>query len=95
MATWRLTAERGWVEKCAYFGIQNPNRVTAGVFSLSENFDVIDLLVCNVLTSIYVIADLPRRRIGGEIMIHHLTEQGFEIYPLGEFEDFETNQKAI
>ena len=33
--------------------------------------------------------------IGGEIMNHHLTEQGFEIYPLDEFDDCEVDETAI
>jgi hypothetical protein len=33
--------------------------------------------------------------IGGEIMVHHLTHQGFTIYVLDEFEDCEATECAI
>ncbi|HKU74444.1 MAG TPA: hypothetical protein VJR02_11030 [Pyrinomonadaceae bacterium] len=33
--------------------------------------------------------------IGGEIMIHHLTDQSFTVYVLDEFEDYEANERAI
>jgi len=33
--------------------------------------------------------------IGGEIIIHHLTEQSLTIYPWDAFEDYEANEQAI
>lgn len=33
--------------------------------------------------------------VGGEIVVHHLTEQGFSIYVLDQFKDYELNEQAI
>jgi len=33
--------------------------------------------------------------IGGEILIHHLTSDGFNVYPLGCFDDFEADKSSI
>lgn len=43
-------------------------------------------------------ASLPKDQrlyIGGEILIHHLTKIGFNVYILGRFEDFEADEKSI
>jgi len=43
-------------------------------------------------------ASLPKDQgvhIGGEILIHHLTKIGFNVYTLGRFEDFEANERSI
>jgi hypothetical protein len=43
-------------------------------------------------------ASLPKNEriyIGGQIMIHHLTDQGYSIYPFTEFADYELNEQAM
>jgi hypothetical protein len=39
----------------------------------------------------------PEQRvyIGGEIQIHHLTKNGFNVYTLDKFEDFDADERAI
>ena len=36
-----------------------------------------------------------RLYIGGEIQIHHLDKNGFKVFTLDRFEDFEAHQTAI
>jgi hypothetical protein len=33
--------------------------------------------------------------VGGQIIVHHLTEQSFSVYVLDEFDDYETNERAM
>ena len=40
-------------------------------------------------------ASTNRVYIGGEIIIHHLTKQGFNVYTLDRFDDFESTDKTI